>query len=132
MRAARYAACAVAASAINLSVQWGILSVDTSGRGLAAALLAGTACGLVAKYVLDKHLVFEASAVGPVSEARRFSLYTATGVVTTALFWAVEAAAHAVFGSAAAVTFGGAVGLALGYVLKFALDRRFVFSEAAR
>jgi putative flippase GtrA len=132
MRTARYAGCALAAAMANLSAQAAILAADPSGRRVAVALVVGTAVGLLVKYVLDTVLVFSDRFGAPAAEARRFGLYTATGLVTTALFWAVELAVHAATGSAAATAAGGAVGLALGYALKYALDRRFVFVEAAR
>jgi hypothetical protein len=45
----------------------------------------------------------------------------------TAVFWAVEISFDALFEFAAARYVGAAVGLTLGYSLKYELDRRFVF-----
>ena len=43
------------------------------------------------------------------------------------LFWAVEFGAHHMFRTPSAQYLGGAVGLALSFYLKYALDKRFVF-----
>ena len=79
----RYGAFAVVAVVVNLAVQRGVLATSF---GLFAALVAGTAAGLVVKYLLDKVWIFDDRATGLAAHGRRFSLYTLMGVATTAIF----------------------------------------------
>lgn len=120
----RYGAFAVLAVLVNLAVQRGVLAI---GFGLLVALVAGTAAGLVVKYVLDKVWIFGDRADGVAAEGRKFTLYTLMGVATTAIFWGVEAAAWAIWQTDLAREAGAVLGLSIGYVVKYRLDRRFVF-----
>jgi putative flippase GtrA len=120
----RYAIFAVVAVVVNLTVQRGVLAMSF---GLLVALAAGTAAGLVVKYLLDKVWIFDDRAAGLAAHGRRFTLYTLMGVATTAIFWGVESAAWAIWRTDAAREAGAVLGLAIGYVVKYRLDRRFVF-----
>lgn len=128
--ALRYTGFAVLAVLANLAVQRGVLALMPAPRGLVPALAAGTVAGLVLKYLLDKRWVFADRATGLAAHGRRFGRYTGTGVLTTAIFWGSESGAYALWGSDLAREGGAVVGLALGYVLKYRLDRRFVFTGA--
>lgn len=48
-------------------------------------------------------------------------------VLTTVLFWCSEYVFHHFFGTDAMRYLGGVVGLAIGYFIKYNLDKRFVF-----
>ncbi len=52
-------------------------------------------------------------------------------MLTTAIFWGLELGAYAAFHTQTARYVGGAVGLALGYWLKYQLDKRLVFGGSA-
>lgn len=123
----RYGAFAVVATLVNLGVQRAALGAVPL---LAPAMLAGTAAGLVVKYLLDKRWIFFDSATGAAAHGRKFALYTAMGVVTTLIFWGSETAAWAIWHSETAREAGAIAGLMVGYVVKFRLDRRFVFTDA--
>lgn len=125
----RYAAFAAVATAVNLLTQWAVLLAWAGAYGLYAALALGTLTGLVAKYILDKRWIFADHSTGAATHARKFSLYTLMGVFTTAIFWGTELAFDALLGGAWRYV-GGALGLAVGYVVKYRLDRRFVFGAA--
>ena len=94
----------------------------------ALAVFAGTALGLVVKYALDKRWIFADTETGLRAHSRKFGLYTAMGLVTTAIFWAMETGFWLAFGTHAAREVGAVLGLAVGYVVKYQLDRRFVFA----
>lgn len=127
MIALRYAAFALIATAVNLTTQY-LCIVAVAGPGsLSIALVFGTAAGLVTKYVLDNRWIFNDGDAGLQAHGRKFWFYTTTGMLTTALFWGMETTAAVLFRSHEAALLGGALGLALGYVAKFHLDRRFVF-----
>lgn len=128
--ALRYLAFALAATAVNLGLQWVWLDLYQGPFALPAALVLGTLAGLVTKYLLDKRWIFGDRSTGAATHARKFSLYSAMGLVTTAIFWGTELLFGAVLGPDWVLA-GGALGLAIGYVLKYRLDRRFVFKEAA-
>lgn len=91
------------------------------------ALVLGTGVGLVVKYVLDKRYIFEDASTGTAVHLRKFSLYTMTGLVTTAIFWGAEIVANHLDPGGPLIYAGGALGLTAGYILKYRLDRRFAF-----
>lgn len=91
-----------------------------------AGMAAGTATGLVSKYLLDKFWIFDDRSVGLSENVHKFGFYSLTGVLTTAVFWGTETA-FALVGNEAMRYLGAVLGLAIGYALKFHLDRRFVF-----
>lgn len=121
----RYGAFAVAATLANLGAQRLVLGLGSGGYWLALAV--GTGVGLVVKYALDKRWIFHDARGALRAEGRKFSLYTLTGVGTTAIFWGSETAFWLIGQSHAAREAGAVLGLTLGYVLKYRLDRRFVF-----
>jgi putative flippase GtrA len=49
------------------------------------------------------------------------------GVVTTAIFWVAETAFWLTWGTDLAREAGAVIGLSIGYVTKYLLDRRYVF-----
>ena len=128
---ARYAAFAGLATLVNLAGQHASLALYAGAHAIALAILVGTGAGLVTKYVLDKRWIFDDRSTGTVAHTRRFGLYTATGVLTTLLFWGSELGFHGLFGTAVMRDLGAVLGLAAGYVLKYRLDRRFVFAREA-
>jgi putative flippase GtrA len=123
----RYAAFAALAVAANLASQYVCFRLYDGPAALFAALVFGTGVGLVVKYVLDAVWIFDDAGGSARDHARKFSLYAATGVVTTAIFWGAELLAAALSADVHVRLAGGAVGLVLGYVMKFYLDGRFVF-----
>ncbi len=123
----RYGAFAVLATLANLGAQRLVLAGGETPLWFAAAVVVGTALGLIVKYLLDKRWIFGDPATGLRAHGRKFGLYTAMGLVTTAIFWATETAFWLGFGTHAARETGAVLGLALGYVVKYQLDRRYVF-----
>lgn len=124
----RYATFAVLATVANLAVQRAVLAFEESGRGFVLAVLAGTATGLVIKYLLDKRWIFRDASTGLAVHGRMFARYTATGIVTTLIFWGAETLFWLVWQNHAMREFGAVLGLAVGYVVKYRLDRRYVFA----
>lgn len=124
----RYAAFAVVATLVNLGVQRVVLAAGDGGMVLILAMGAGTAAGLVVKYALDKRWIFDDRTRGARENGRKFALYTVMGLATTALFWATEAAFWIIWQTDAMREVGAVIGLTVGYVVKYRLDRRFVFT----
>lgn len=126
---ARYATFAVAATLANLGAQRAVLAVNEGPRGFAVALFVGTLVGLVLKYVLDKRWIFADRTTGMAVHGRKFALYTTMGIATTAIFWGTETAFWAIWHSDIARETGAVLGLGIGYLVKYRLDRRFVFTN---
>ncbi len=127
----RYTAFAVIATLANLATQRVVLLAGDGPALFALALGSGTLVGLVVKYVLDKRWIFNDIGTGLAHHGRKFTLYTAMGLVTTAIFWGTETAFWLAWQTEAMRELGAILGLAVGYVVKYNLDRRFVFTPAA-
>ena len=124
-----YALFAALSIAVNLGVQ-GIAVAALPGAPLPFAMACGTGAGFATKYLLDKYFIFQDRSTDRREEARKVALYGFFGVFTTLLFWASEAGVFALVGTDAARNAGAALGLVLGYALKFTLDRRYTFTGA--
>lgn len=126
----RYAAFAVLATLANLAVQRAVLLTGKTAGHLAIAIAAGTIVGLVIKYLLDKHWIFHDTGSGLRAHGQKFALYAGMGLVTTVIFWATETVFWLVWRTDMMRELGAVLGLSVGYVIKYNLDRRFVFTEA--
>lgn len=125
----RYVAFAAVAMAANLLAQRLVLALDQSAAGFTAAVFVGTGVGLVVKYMLDKRWIFYDLETGLKNHSQKFSLYTAMGIVTTVIFWGTETAFWLVWQTDLMRELGAVIGLTVGYVVKYNLDRRFVFTD---
>jgi hypothetical protein len=123
----RYAAFALIATAANIGAQDLAVRLYSGTGYLIASLVLGTAVGLVVKYLLDKRYIFRFHTRDLAHDSRTFALYTAMGLVTTAVFWGFEFSFHYLFGTKEMRYLGGVIGLAIGYVAKYQLDKRYVF-----
>ncbi|SMX42711.1 GtrA family protein [Maliponia aquimaris] len=126
----RYGAFAVIATLANLGAQRLVLLAGDGGGQFALAVAAGTLVGLVVKYLLDKRWIFYDTETGARAHGRKFTLYTAMGLVTTAIFWGFETGFWLIWHTDAMRELGAVIGLGIGYVVKYNLDRRFVFTDA--
>ena len=125
-----YALFAAFSILVNIGTQMAWMAFYFGSAALGFSIVAGTATGLVTKYILDKHWIFGHVSRNRIHEARTFTLYTVMGVFTTLVFWGVEFAFHLVFQTDSMRYLGGVLGLVLGYVLKYQLDKRYVFASA--
>ncbi len=127
----RYVAFAIVAVVVNLAVQRVVLLGGETALWFTLALGVGTLAGLVVKYVLDKRWIFYDRTAGTAAQGRQFGLYSLMGVVTTAIFWVTETAFWLIWNTDFARELGAIIGLSIGYITKYQLDRRFVFTERA-
>jgi putative flippase GtrA len=125
----RYAAFAVVATALNFAAQQGALALYRGPFDVPASIVAGTAVGFVVKYGLDKYFIFDERELEAGHMTRQVALYGLTAVASTLVFWAMEIVFWIATGDVPWKYFGGAIGISLGYVLKFLLDRRWVFQK---
>ncbi|QIE54078.1 GtrA family protein [Pikeienuella piscinae] len=123
----RYSVFAVLATLANLAAQRLVLAAVDGEIGFAMAVIAGTGAGLVLKYILDKRWIFDDRSTGLAAHGRKFTLYTIMGVVTTLVFWGFETAFWLIWRTDPMRELGAVIGLAIGYVIKYQLDLRFVF-----
>lgn len=124
-----YTVVTILATLANLGVQRLVLAQGNEEVTFALAVGAGTFVGLVTKYLLDKKWIFHDVGAGMKAHTHKFSLYTAMGLVTTAIFWGVETVFWFVWQTDAMREIGAIIGLSIGYYIKFHLDRRFVFTD---
>ena len=125
----RYTVFAVLATLANLATQRSVLWFGDTSMLFILGLLAGTAMGLVLKYALDKRWIFGDISVGVKAHSKRFPRYMTTGIITTLLFWGVETMFWLVWKTNTMREFGAVFGLSIGYIVKYHLDRRFVFTD---
>lgn len=127
-----YAILALIATAANIGSQDLVVRGYAGPYAIFLSIVIGTGVGLVVKYVLDKRYIFRFKARDAVHDGQTFMLYTVMGLATTVIFWGFEFAFQHMFQSDAMRYLGGVIGLAIGYVTKYHLDKRYVFrTEAA-
>jgi hypothetical protein len=127
----KYALFAGLATGINIAVQRGVGQIVRGPLSLYILILSGTTAGLIVKYLLDKRFIFHYQPPSRREEAIKVLLYLMMSAFATAVFWAVELSFDALFDFTAARYLGAAVGLTLGYSMKYELDKRFVFNQPA-
>ena len=113
--------------ATNLTAQALVMYFNKNSHAMLLSMLVGTGVGLVTKYILDKHYIFIFKAENLAHDGKLFLLYSVMGIVTTALFWVIEYGFHWIFATELMRYIGGAIGLILGYLIKYRLDKQFVF-----
>ncbi|WP_118182341.1 GtrA family protein [Paraburkholderia phosphatilytica] len=123
-----YALFACLSTASNIAVQAIAVRAYPGPYSIPLSVACGTAVGLVVKYALDKRWIFRWKAKNVQHDAGTFLLYTSTGVFTTAIFWGSEFLFQHHFHTEAMRYVGAVVGLAIGYVTKYRMDKAFVFA----
>lgn len=147
MLAIKYALFAVIATALNFAAQWSVDFIYTSFLGdtfypnwltqvvqpktfyFLMGMFFGTGVGLVCKYILDKKYIFYHTVENVSQDVNTFMIYTLTGVVTTLLFWTFEIVFHFAWEHHYSKYIGAAIGLSIGYISKYYLDKHFVFKK---
>ncbi|MEC4722912.1 GtrA family protein [Noviherbaspirillum sp. CPCC 100848] len=124
-----YGIFALIATAANIGAQDLAIRTYHGSSALLLSVIVGTAIGLVVKYILDKRYIFRFRARNAAHDGRTFLLYVAMGILTTAIFWGFEFGFDYLFQSKALRYIGGMLGLAIGYVAKYQLDKRYVFKS---
>lgn len=118
-----------------LSVIANLLAQEATVRGLPPAplmvsIVMGTGVGFLVKHVIDKRWTFRESYTTHRGEIQRVTLSALFAVLTTMIFWSFELSFHALWQTDLAKYTGAVLGLSIGYLIKFRLDRRLVFREA--
>lgn len=122
-----YAVLAGVATIANIGAQDVAIRLYGGPFSVPLSVCAGTGVGLVVKYILDKRYIFRFRARSVAQDSRTFGLYTVMGLATTVIFWGFEFGFDALFATKEMRYLGGVIGLCIGYVVKYQLDKRFVF-----
>ncbi len=129
--ALKYSLFAVLATVLNLSAQEVVVRTYDGAYTIYLAMAFGTLVGLVTKYLLDKKYIFQFITASHREDLGKFTLYGLTGIATTAIFWGFELGFDAFIGGKIARYMGAAIGLSIGYGVKYQLDKRYVFARQA-
>jgi len=127
MIAIKYTFFAILSILFNLFFQYFSFLVYTDFASLYVAMFVGTLAGLIVKYILDKKFIFFHKPKGKVDDAKKFIRYTIMGIFTTFIFWEAEVGFDMYFEEEHAKYVGAVIGLGIGYIIKYFLDKRFVF-----
>jgi putative flippase GtrA len=122
-----YAILALIATAANIGAQDLLIRAYSGSYDILLSMVVGTGFGLVVKYILDKRYIFRFRARDAAHDSRTFALYTVMGLATTVIFWGFEFGFEYLFATKEMRYLGGIIGLAIGYVTKYHLDKRYVF-----
>lgn len=123
----KYSFFALIATIINLFTQFISLAIYSQNFSLYIAMFFGTLTGLIAKYILDKKYIFYYVVKDKKEDSQKFILYSIMGVFTTLIFWGFEIGFDYIFDSEIAKYIGAIIGLSIGYITKYFLDKKFVF-----
>ena len=122
-----YTVLALIATIANLGTQDLIIRVYNGAFDVLLSVVVGTGVGLVVKYILDKQYIFRFRPRNAVHDGQTFALYLLMGLATTLIFWGFEFGFHHFYETKEMRYLGGVIGLAIGYLTKYHLDKRFVF-----
>lgn len=129
MIALKYSLFALIATGFNLLFQYLSLLVYADMGSLYLAMFLGTLVGLVCKYSLDKKFIFYHTPKSKAHDLKKFIAYTVTGIFTTVIFWGTEIEFNIYFKEEGAKYVGAIIGLSIGYIMKYFLDKQFVFKR---
>lgn len=129
--AVAYALFAVIAIIVNILAQDIFLKIYHAEFAISLSILFGTAVGLLLKYWLDKKFIFRFVAKNLEQQGRTFILYAMMGVLTTLIFWGTEWVFEWMFETKEMRYLGGVLGLVIGYMVKYFLDKKYVFCHKA-
>ncbi len=127
MIAIKYIIFAILSTLVNLLVQWISFYFYSDLGALYVAMFLGTLAGLIVKYMLDKKWIFYHSAQNKKDDAKKFMLYSFMGIFTTIIFWGTEMLFYYIFTYKNAKYIGAILGLSIGYIVKYYLDKKYVF-----
>ena len=127
MTAIKYTIFAAISILFNLLFQYFSFLVYIGFGSLYVAMFFGTLVGLIVKYILDKKFIFYHTPTDKKDNAKKFALYSLMGVFTTVIFWGSEIAFDTLSQDPNAKYLGAIIGLSVGYIIKYFLDKKYVF-----
>jgi putative flippase GtrA len=127
--AIKYSLFAIVSILLNLFVQWLCFEIYNGFLAIYIAMTFGTLAGLLLKYVLDKKYIFYHKPKDIKDDGKKFILYSFMGIFTTLIFWGFELGFYYSFNNENAKYIGAIIGLVIGYIVKYFLDKKFVFIQ---
>jgi putative flippase GtrA len=124
-----YVAFAIVATIVNLFTQEITSTLFQYEYEIIISMFTGTLAGLVVKYLLDKKFIFKFETKNQKQDITTFFFYSLMGVVTTVLFWVTEYTFDLWFETKTMRYVGAVIGLGIGYLTKYYLDKKYVFVE---
>lgn len=124
-----YTAFAMVATFCNIIAQDISSYIYVGNFYIFISIFVGTGVGLIVKYILDKKYIFKYKTHNTKHDGKVFMLCTIMGIFTTIIFWGFEFGFHAAFGTKEMRYVGGIIGLMIGYICKYYLDKHFVFRK---
>ena len=122
-----YTIFAIFATVANIAGQDISTRIYQGPFDITLSIFVGTGVGLVLKYWLDKRYIFQYQTTSIQQGSKIFYLYTVMGLITTVIFWGFEFAFDAIYQTKEMRYVGGIIGLAIGYYVKYQLDKKYVF-----
>ena len=122
-----YTAFAVLSTVINIGSQMLSIWAFKGPYSVEISILVGTAAGLPLRYFLEKRYIFNFKSRNLKHDGKLFVFYSAMGVITTLMFWGTEYAFHLIYDTDFMRYVGGVIGLAVGFYVKYQLDKKYVF-----
>lgn len=125
-----YTLFATLSTIINIGSQMVSIWLYTGPFAVEISILIGTATGLPLRYFLEKRYIFAFTSKNKAHDGRLFVLYSAMSVITTFISWSTEYAFHLIYETAVMRYVGGVIGLAIGFYVKYQLDKKYVFIDS--
>ena len=122
-----YTLFAVLSTVINIGSQMLSIWAFKGPYSVEISILVGTAAGLPLRYFLEKRYIFNFKSQNLKHNGKLFVFYSAMGVITTLMFWGTEYAFHLIYDTEFMRYVGGVIGLAVGFYVKYQLDKKYVF-----
>jgi putative flippase GtrA len=123
----KYIIFSIFSTLINLFFQYISFVIYKGFLDIYFAMFFGTLAGLIFKYIVDKKFIFYHKVKNKKDDGKKFILYTLTGVFTTFIFFGFEISFYHIFEDKNAKYIGAIIGLSIGYIIKYFLDKKFVF-----
>lgn len=128
--AVKYAIFASVSTILNLFSQYLSFLIYSDYGALYIAMFFGTLAGLLSKYILDKKYIFYHTPVDRKDDSKKFILYSFMGLFTTIPFVVTEMMFDYFIDHESAKYVGAVIGLTIGYISKYFLDKKYVFRNA--
>ena len=122
-----YTLFSVLSTVINIGSQMLSIWAYKGPYSVEISILVGTAAGLPLRYFLEKRYIVNFKSQNLRHDGKLFVFYSAMGVITTLMFWGTEYAFHLIYDTDSMRYVGGVIGLAVGFYVKYQLDKKYVF-----
>jgi putative flippase GtrA len=129
MIAFKYILFAILSTVLNLTIQYISFELYSGFLSLYLAMVSGTLSGLILKYILDKKFIFYHKPKDIKDNNKKFILYSIMGLFTTVIFWGFEITFEILWNQK---YLGAVLGLSIGYVVKYFLDKKYVFIKGKK